>query len=343
ANQFTYDVIVQQKGAVSPLLSHLTPKDMEGVLKLPGVKSADYLTIDLMKRKDETKPQPIVVLGLEPGGQLLGRYEVVRGKPLVADDTDEILVGELAAKQLGLDVGGELVTQENSWHVKGVFRAPVAGNDFLSGQAIANGEYLRTKFDQRPNFIVVHLRTEEEVKNERVHMKPEELDLAVAAIGSAMALEKRMKNRLEAKPFKSYLDSFNQTEVVDKFAWAMSFLAALVGGIGIANTMLMSVFERTREIGLLRAVGWSRTRICGLIVLEGLALSVAGGLLGVPLGLLEMAAAAGIVQMGWISPSLEPTVALEAVGLATLIGVIGSLYPGLRAANLEPTEALRYE
>jgi putative ABC transport system permease protein len=105
----------------------------------------------------------------------------------------------------------------------------------------------------------------------------------------------------------------------------------------------MSVFERTREIGLLRAVGWSRARICGLIVLEGLALSVAGGLLGVPLGLLEMAAAARIVEMGWISPSLEPTVALEAVGLATLIGVIGSLYPGLRAANLEPTEALRYE
>ena len=130
---------------------------------------------------------------------------------------------------------------------------------------------------------------------------------------------------------------------MDKFAWAMSFLAALVGGIGIANTMLMSVFERTREIGLLRAVGWSRARICGLIVLEGLALSIAGGALGVPLGWLEEIAAARVVEMGWISVSMEPLVALEAVGLAIAIGVVGSLYPGLRAANLEPTEALRYE
>ncbi len=216
--------------------------------------------------------------------------------------------------------------------------------DFLSGQAVVSSDYLMKKYDRPPNMIVAHLRTEDEVRTlAREPRVQVQIDEAVAQIGSAIALRDDMKDRLEAKAFKSYLDSMNQTEIVDKFAWAMSFLAALVGGIGIANTMLMSVFERTREIGLLRAVGWSRAQICNLIVLEGLALSIVGGALGVPLGWLEVVAAARVVEMGWISVSLEPAVAIEAVLLAIAIGVVGSLYPGLRAANLEPTEALRYE
>jgi putative ABC transport system permease protein len=343
AEQFDYDVIVSQKGAVSPPFSQVSVEDRQAIAALPGVKATDWLTIWFLKRKDDATPQPILVLGLEPEGEILKRYRVVRGERLVAGEKNQMLLGELGAKQLGLDVGGKLRTKDGTWHVKGIFRAPVAGVDFLSGQAIVSADYLREKFGREPQLLVAHLRTEAEAAASKGTLEARDLDRAIAAISSAVAENEKLKDRVEAKPFKSYLDSFNQTEVVDKFAWAMSFLAALVGGIGIANTMLMSVFERTREIGLLRAVGWSRARICGLIVLEGLALSVAGGLLGVPLGLLEMAAAARIVEMGWISPSLEPTVALEAVGLATLIGVIGSLYPGLRAANLEPTEALRYE
>jgi putative ABC transport system permease protein len=336
ADQFEYDVIVQQSGAASPLIAKVEPEDKEAVLALPGVKSADYLTLYFMKRKDDSKPQPIVVLGLEPGGEVLERYTILRGRTLRPDDRNALLIGELAARQLGVDVDGKLETKVGVWHVVGIFRSPVAGVDFLSGQAIASTTHLSRKFGRPPSMIIAHLRPEEN----KALLRPDErkIDEAIARISSAVATR-----QLEAKAFRSYLDSFNQTEIVDKFAWAMSFLAALVGGIGIANTMLMSVFERTREIGLLRAVGWSRAQICGLIVMEGLALSIVGGALGVPLGWLEVVAAARVVEMGWISVSLEPMVAAEAVLLAIAIGVVGSLYPGLRAANLEPTEALRYE
>jgi putative ABC transport system permease protein len=343
ADQFGYDVIFQQRGAATPLMSQISAKDRDRIAALPGIKTTDLFSFYLVFRKDESKPQPVPMLGLEPGGDVLKRYEIVRGRGLKPDDTNAIIVGELGATQLGLDLGKKLETKDlvGSYEVVGIFHAPVAGIDLLSGQAIVNVEFLRNQLERQPNLVIAHLRTDEEVKASKEPMSLIQRDEAIAVIGSAMG--EKMSKRLEVKAFKSYVDSFKQMEIVDKFAWAMSFLAALVGGIGIANTMLMSVFERTREIGLLRAVGWSRGRICGLIVLEGLALSAMGGALGVPLGWLEVLAASRVVEMGWISMSVEPLVALEAVLLATAIGVVGSLYPGLRAANLEPTEALRYE
>jgi putative ABC transport system permease protein len=307
------------------------------------VKTVDTLTLNLLTRKDPQKPQPMIVLGLDPTGDILGRYEILRGRTLEKDDTTAVLVGALAAQQNGLDVGSKLETLAGNYDVVGVFNAPVQGADFLAGQAIMNEAYIHDQFELPANIIVAHLSSAADVKSGKNLLSDAEVASAIADIRSTIAADPKLKDRLEAKSFRDYLDSFKQTEIIDKFAWAMSFLAALVGGIGIANTMLMSVFERTREIGLLRAVGWSRTRICVLIVLEGLALSILGGALGVPLGWLEVVAASKVVEMGWIQTAIDPEVALKAVLLATFIGVVGSLYPGLRAANLEPTEALRYE
>jgi putative ABC transport system permease protein len=345
ADQFGYDVIVQSRGAASPMVSAMSPKDEKRVAALPGVRSIDPLRIQLVFSADESRAQPVLMLGLDPRGDVLKRYEIVRGRGLVPEDQNAVVVGELFAQQLKLSVGSKLETRDvvGSYDVVGIFHAPVAGVDMLGGQAIGSLEFLCSKLDVRPNLIMAHLRTEEEAKAGQGVLDLRQLDAAIAAIGSALATDPKTKDRLEAKAFKSYLDSFKQLDLIDKFAWAMSFLAALVGGIGIANTMLMSVFERTREIGLLRAVGWSRRRIAGLIVLEGLVLSLAGGALGVPLGWLEVLAATKVVEMGWIPSMVEPSVALQAVLLATVIGVLGSLYPGLRAASLEPTEALRYE
>jgi len=345
ADQFGYDVIFQQRGAATPVVSHVSFRDRERIATLPHIKSTDLFAFTLVFRKDETTAQPMPILGLEPGGEVLSRYRIVKGRSLAPDDKAAVIVGELAAKQLDLDVGKrlELKDQEGSYEVVGIFHAPVEGIDLLGGQAIANLTYLRDEMGIQPNLCIAHLRSNDDIKQGREILDLPQLDAAIGEINSAMAASEKMSKRLEAKPFKSYVDSFKQMEIIDKFAWAMSFLAALVGGIGIANTMLMSVFERTREIGLLRAVGWSRARICTLIVLEGLTLSLIGGALGVPLGWLEVIAATKVVQMGWIQLSLDVAVALEAVALATVIGVLGSLYPGLRAASLEPTEALRYE
>ncbi len=135
------------------------------------------------------------------------------------------------------------------------------------------------------------------------------------------------------------------TGVLTLFLGGIGGISLLVGGIGIMNIMLVSVVERTREIGLRKAVGARKRDILGQFLIESLIIGVAGGLLGILLGsvisfLIGKIAAAS-------STSLNPVVSFGSILLATIfsiaVGLIFGLYPANRAANLEPVEALRSE
>jgi putative ABC transport system permease protein len=126
--------------------------------------------------------------------------------------------------------------------------------------------------------------------------------------------------------------------------WIVSILALIVGGIGVTNTMAMSVFERTREIGILRAVGWPVARIGAMIVSEALGICLIALGVGCALGVIAAQVfVAHSALSGLISPSY--TAATFAWGLAFALGVglVGALYPTWRAVSLAPIEALRHE
>ena len=121
-------------------------------------------------------------------------------------------------------------------------------------------------------------------------------------------------------------------------------LAMLVGGIVVANTMIMSIFERTREIGTLRAVGWRARRILGQILQESLYLCFVAAALGALLGVLLLTALAQLpVASQFLSPLWNWQTFALAFALALSLGAIGGLYPAWRASKLRPVEALRYE
>jgi putative ABC transport system permease protein len=130
------------------------------------------------------------------------------------------------------------------------------------------------------------------------------------------------------------------TETLTTLLANIAAVSLLVGGIGIMNIMLVSVTERTREIGLRMAVGAKPRDILTQFLVEALTLSVTGGLLGVVLGLGSARQLA--LQYGW--PSLvRPDIVLLAVGFSALVGVGFGLYPALRASRLDPITALRFE
>ncbi len=134
-----------------------------------------------------------------------------------------------------------------------------------------------------------------------------------------------------------------QQEGVNTLTTLLASIAAvslLVGGIGIMNIMLVSVTERTREIGIRMAVGARPRDVMAQFLVEALALSLAGGAIGVGLGI--MAARQLAARFGW--PTLvRPDIIVIAVGFSGVVGVIFGLYPARKAARLDPIEALRYE
>jgi ABC-type antimicrobial peptide transport system permease subunit len=117
-------------------------------------------------------------------------------------------------------------------------------------------------------------------------------------------------------------------------------LSLLVGGIGIMNIMLVSVTERTREIGLRMAVGATAGHILAQFLTEAVVLSVLGGVLGVAAGL--GAAAAVAKALSW-PIVISPFIVVAAVGVSASVGVFFGFYPAWKASRLDPIEALRYE
>ncbi len=134
------------------------------------------------------------------------------------------------------------------------------------------------------------------------------------------------------------------TNVLTIFLSGIAAISLLVGGIGIMNIMLVSVTERTREIGIRKAVGARGRDILYQFLVEAAVLSLLGGLIGVALGW-AIAQLVGRVQLG--GSAIVPVVGLDAVllaaGFSTAIGLFFGIYPASRAANLEPVDALRYE
>jgi putative ABC transport system permease protein len=161
----------------------------------------------------------------------------------------------------------------------------------------------------------------------------------------------RLRDRIEktlpkmaALPAHDFVQSDVQIRLSKAMAWATSVIALILGSVGMLNTMVMAVFERTREIGVLRALGWRRKRVLTLIMGEALALGLAGAVIGTVLGYLGVRALALMpTARGFISSDLPPEVLLVGLGLGVGLSVLGGFYPAVRGASLEPTEALRYE
>ena len=121
---------------------------------------------------------------------------------------------------------------------------------------------------------------------------------------------------------------------------AVAGVSLLVGGIGIMNIMLVSVTERTREIGIRLAIGAQESQVLMQFLVEAVVLSLIGGTIGVALGLGLAAVASAGMKIPFI---LDPTIVLVAFGFSALVGIVFGYFPARRAARMNPIEALRHE
>jgi putative ABC transport system permease protein len=237
---------------------------------------------------------------------------------------NEILLGKIAAEVYKLDVGDTLALYNNRYKIVGISETGVTYEDGGGVLAMREAQSLLGR-PRAVSFIFVD-----------VH-EPAQAEAVAAAIN-------RRFPEARASLSSEFAQNTNDIQSTMAMTNAIRFLAMVVGGIVVTNTMIMSIYERTREIGTLRAVGWQRRRILSQILQESLYLCLLAAILGALLGVVLLtliAQAPGANQ--FITASWSVQTFVYAVAVALILGLLGGLYPAWRASRLQPVEALRYE
>ena len=223
-----------------------------------------------------------------------------------------------------LSPGDTLTLYKNRYKVVGIFETGVGYEDGAGILALREAQRLLNR-PRSASFIFV------DVEN------PEDADAVVATIDRRFP---DVRSSLSSEFAQNTDDMQNGEAMMD----AIGFLALFVGGIVVANTMMMSIYERTREIGTLRALGWRKGRILGQIVEESLLLCLLSAIIGSFIGILLMQLLAAAPGFGsFLAADWSAGIFARAIVLTLVIGLIAGAYPAWRASRLQPVEALRYE
>jgi putative ABC transport system permease protein len=160
----------------------------------------------------------------------------------------------------------------------------------------------------------------------------------------ALQDDQRQPLGLKAQPTHQFVSDATESKLGGASAWAITAIVVVLSFASILNTMLMSVIERTKELGILRAVGWRRSRVLRMILGESTAISLAGAIVGSVLSWVLMLILSAWPQTTLLVPATISVAALiPGFAVAVIAGIAGALYPAIHAASVLPIESLRYE
>lgn len=313
------DLMATEADAADMGYSTIDERIGERIAVLPEVEAVSGIGLAMAN----TEQLPILLIsGYNPHEFAIEHHKIMTGEPL--QGSRQILLGRGAAEALDANVGQTLRLLDSVFRVVGIYDTGVAWQD--SGAVISLRD--AQKLAGRPHQVTMYA----------IKLKdPQQADVV------REKLEARFPE-INVSPTSEFAESIPDLQNMERMIGEISFMAIIIGTVGMMNTMLMSVLERTREIGLLRAIGWKGRRILTMILREAIALGGLGGLGGICLGLLL---AWSITLLPWLGEMLRPTfppdLFLRAAAIAVITGIVGGLYPAWRAIRLRPVEALRYE
>lgn len=317
------DFTISQRGLNDILESALTEQQLQRVQQDPDVSSAIGVLLDT-ESLDQEHPL-LVEVGIRPEDLEPFGVRVADGRAFAADSKDEVMVGVRLAQDLGIGPGDTIDVADGPKKVVGVFNT---GNTFGDGAVMFPLVPFQAYERQPGGLSLFFVKVLKGASVKAVEARIEEQNPILIGI----------KNLLEfGRADRSY-------QLISGADRAATIVAIVVGAIVVANAMLLSLVERYREFGVLRAIGWSRRRLVALIFGEAAIIAFVGACLGVGLAFGAIWILADLPDLaGVLKPTFEAWVFGRALVTATAVTAIGALYPALRAARLSPQEAMRRE
>jgi putative ABC transport system permease protein len=331
------DLVVTSAGKTDQLTSDLDESLAEKARGIPGVIGVSTALVELVDlTRDSGATINVLLHGWTPDNFVFDDIKVTQGRKLEAGDRGRVMLGsKLAHENLNKSVGDTVTVLGETFEVVGIFESYIVYEDGSVAMPLKEVQRLASRPGKITGFSV------------RVQKSPTDPDASVEAVRQqvlALTDDKGRPAKLSAKPAPEYVGSVSHLKMVRAMAWIVSAIGMLIGVISMLNTMIMSVLERTQEIGILRAIGWPRSRVFRMILTEAVLISLAAAVLGAIGATATTYVLSQFPQVnGFIEGGIAWSVILEGTGLSVLIALVGGAYPAIRAARLLPTEAIRHE
>lgn len=310
--------------------------DLSILKNIAGVRSVGAIRREILPVKSASTQGFLTIVGIQSfdESKLFGGLELAQGRLFLSQE-DEVVLGEGAARDLKVTLGDNITIQNRVFRVVGFLKPTRNEQDDYA--LYVSLERLEELVDEKGLISVVFVRA-----------APDRDPTALA-----QEIQKALRESVAEREF--LVQSSKQLSdlvsgVLTVLRWTLGAIAGislLVGGIGLTNTMLMAILERTHEIGILRAIGAGREHIIILFLLESSLLGLLGGLTGLIVGgaIAQSVAMAAeqFLRTDLFSVAFDATLIVGSLGFSVVLGAIAGLWPAWRAAQLSPIEALRYE
>ncbi|MBV9645381.1 MAG: ABC transporter permease [Verrucomicrobia bacterium] len=315
------DVVISNMG------SSLIPKPfnasvIDRIAHLPHVAATCGILVDLISVENA---QMIMVSAREWGGFSWNNLKLISGR-MPHDATEPgVLLGRTAANVLNKKVGDKIQIETGELSVIGI----VDGNAWVENGSIILALPLFQEITGNLGKInIVDLRVNPSTSAKDVQRLCEQINSLVPEGRAVVAGE--------------HITDSEAYRMAQAMSWGTSLLAVLVGVLGVMNTMLMTVFERTQEICILLALGWKRGRIIRMVLWESAMLGLLGGVAGVLIGSVGVRILGRTPSIrGLLEPDLSTGLLAVSVAIAVAVGVVSGLYPAWRSSRLVPSRALQ--
>ncbi len=322
--------------------------DLELIRKANGIEEAAgrILKPAQIEFKDKSITAYVASMPNDDSRQIIldiANYAIESGRMLSKNDRNKVVVGNNYAHREVFDknmkLGDRIIISRAEFEVVGILKKTGSPQNDIS--FIINEDIMRDVFDIPEEHSAIIAKSSK-------NMDPIKAGENVERAMRKDRNQKEGKEDFEVQTSNQLLQSFNTIlNIVQAVFIGIAAISLLVGGIGIMNTMYTSVLERTKEIGIMKAVGARNSDIMLIFLVESSVLGMIGGAVGITLGVLLSkmveAAAAQALGTGLLKAYFPPPLIIGALLFAAILGALSGALPAYRASKLKPVDALKYE